>query len=523
MDSDKRLKVEVKTMSDVTTGHKLLNSFYAIIAGLFAGILLVFFIQLLLHIVLNLASKAGVTEMDPQLRIGNFLGTIFALVSFSHYFAEALVLAGRFIIDCYTDQPLAKTLVLNAKKRGYLVMEWFFAACFLLIPSLVGMVMMSLKNENWWSTTSICWFILVTALFVLFSLGILYYEITAAYSIVASRPDVNAKSFVDVLKHCILLRQRKSYSGYISTTALARNVFSNSLHSRGDDSLSFNVYKESRVVSTPIWTRLVKCMPKFLFKDLTDDPTQMYTIDDVNNHRPYLTRHNWSLERVFCLPNRSRYVAIVGGPGALTKGQLRSTVLCTALYFVLVVYLVVSILIWFNAPVSIIFIVLAILLVLNYRPLLDTYSLIQLGQDLIAVKVAKKRRKAMRMSQVKISNVPTEGNVDGDSKRIPPRQSSIQWQSDRTTEASEAVYHIMTIECIREATVGLCWFCFVAELGIMFLWPAISLFFYNPSFGAFFVLASIVSSCRWYCSVVTAIQESGVSRHDALLFSTCCL
>eukprot|EP00980_Cylindrotheca_fusiformis_P002125 scaffold479_cov97-Cylindrotheca_fusiformis.AAC.2 len=491
-------------MSDVTSGHKFLNSFYAIIAALFAGILLLFFIQMLLHVVLNLAAQAGVTDKDPHLRIGNLLGTIFALVSFSHYFAEALVMAGRFVVDCYTDQPLAKTFILRARERGYLVIEWCFALCFLLIPSVLGMVMLTLKDGEWWLITSTTWFLLIIA----------------AYNLVASRPGVNSNSFLDVMKHCILLRQRRSYSGNIFTTALARNIFSNSLDS-AHNSLRFNLYEKSKRVSTPIWTRLVKLMPKFLFKDLSDEPKEMFTVEDVNDYRPFLTRHNWSLERVFCRPKHSRYVAVVNGPGALTKGQMRSSVLCAALYFILVAFLVVSILIWFDASVSIIVIVVAVLLLFNYRPMLDNYSMLKLGRDLIAIKIAKKlgrNRKATRNNQSKIANAPRD-DVEGGDESTEQRRSARQWQSSRTTGASEAVYHVLKIERVREATPCLCWFFFVAELAIMFIWPTVTLFLFNPSFGVFFLVASIISNCRWYCNVVTVIQERGVSYHDGLFVS----
>eukprot|EP00980_Cylindrotheca_fusiformis_P001037 scaffold279_cov90-Cylindrotheca_fusiformis.AAC.7 len=490
LNSDKGLKVEVKTVSNVTIGHKLLNSFYAVIAGLFAGILLVFFIQMLLHVVLNLAAQAGMTDKVPQPRVWNLLGTIFALVSFSHYFAEALVIAGRFIVDCYTDQPLAKTLILKTRKRGYLIVEWCLALCFLLIPSLVGMTMLSLKNDEWWLITSTTWFLLVMGFFGLFSFSAVYYEIIAAYNFVASRPGVNAKSVLDVMKHSILLRQRRSYSGHIFKTTFARNEFSNSLVS--PNSLRFNLHEDSNRVSTPMWTRLVKLLPKFMFRDLSDGPKKLYTINDVNGRWLFLTRHNWSLERVLCRPKHSRYVAVVNGAGALTKGQMRSSVLCAALYFILVADLVASILIWFNASVGIILFVLAILLLFNYRPALDTYALIKVGWDLIAVQVAKK----------KMANDPRDDEEGGE--RL-------------TTEASEVICHVLTIERVREATAGLCWFCFAVELGFTFVWPTITLFLFNPNFGGSFLLASIISNCRWYCSVVSAVQESGVSYHDSRL------
>lgn len=176
-DKDKGAKIEVKKMNDVTTGHKMLNAFYAIVASLFSGFLFVFCLQLLLFVVLDLSIESGATTINPDIKVASLLGVIFALIMFSHYFAEALVIAGQFISDSYADHPLARTFILSGNKNGHLIIEWIFAACFLLIPITVGIIALLMARDDWWYITSLTWFSLVMVFFGLFCFNVVYYEV----------------------------------------------------------------------------------------------------------------------------------------------------------------------------------------------------------------------------------------------------------------------------------------------------------------------------------------------------------
>lgn len=543
-DKEKGTKIEVKRMSDVTTGHKMLNSFYAIVAALFAGFLFVFCLQLLLFVVLDLSIESGATTMNPDLHIGSLLGVVIALIMFSHFFAEALVIAGQFIADAYADHPLARTFILEASVNGHLIIEWLFACCFLLVPIAVGIIALLMKNDDWWYYTTITWFSLVMVFFGLFCFNVVFYEVNtcfrkqrqsilrfltpvsifqvgSAFNFTANRSDTDSDSIMNVLKRCVLLRQTRSYSGYITSSGLARNVFSNSEETDSAD--RSNVYEKSKVVATPVWTRFTMVMPGFLFTDLSEEPKEIHTINDVQDYRPFLTKHTWSLERIFCRPENSRYITIVRGPGALTQGQLRSSVICSLLAVFLIALLVIGFLVWFDAPTAVILFFLALVLLVWYPSLRNTWNLIKLGRDLVEVKKAKKRkheRKSARASDIGGAAADVEepqpeeqDPEEGKPKRNRPlpRQDTLTWQEDRQKEESEAVYHISKVERVREATDFLCWVTFILEIGIFFFWPTVALFLIDRNLGLFFLFISIVSNLRWYISVVTVIQETGVS------------
>ena len=62
-----KVKLEVKTMNDVSAGQQVLNSLFAILSALFAGFLFVFCVQIFLFLVLDLSIVSGATSINPEL------------------------------------------------------------------------------------------------------------------------------------------------------------------------------------------------------------------------------------------------------------------------------------------------------------------------------------------------------------------------------------------------------------------------------------------------------------------------
>lgn len=175
-----------------------MNAFYAIVAALFAGFLFVFCLQILLFVVLDLSIESGATsfnktpdgEEDNAVHWGTVIGVAFALISFSHYFAEALVIAGAFIADAFNDHPLSRTFIFKGSKHGFIIIEWLFLCCFFLFPIIVGSIALLAASDHWWYYTSLSWFILVMVFFVIFCACVVFYEVRHAVLISYSPNDV---------------------------------------------------------------------------------------------------------------------------------------------------------------------------------------------------------------------------------------------------------------------------------------------------------------------------------------------
>ncbi|KAG7373186.1 hypothetical protein IV203_033910 [Nitzschia inconspicua] len=79
-----------------------------------------------------------------------------------------------------------------------------------------------------------------------------------------------------------------------------------------------------------------------------ETPKKLYNIDDAQGLRPFLTKWTWSLESLYCNPRSKQFIAIIDGPGAVTRNQVLSSLSCSILGAVLTTLLVVSFLIWFG-------------------------------------------------------------------------------------------------------------------------------------------------------------------------------
>ncbi|CAJ1945283.1 unnamed protein product [Cylindrotheca closterium] len=512
-DENDEINIEVKNMKDMTIGHQLMNALYAIVAALFAGFLFVFCLQLLLFVVLNLSIESGATsfnktadgEEDHSVKWFAVIGAIFSLISFSRYFAEALVIAGSFTMDAYKDHPMSRALILTDNKHGHIIIEWLFISCFCFFPIVVGCVGLLVASDRWWYYTSLSWFILVMIFFCVFYFCVIFYEVRCCYSFVANRDDADPGHMLDVLKRCILLRQTRRMSGYVNSSGLARNVFTNSKAT--DQAREPHIYKSSLKIHTPIWTHMVSCMPSFLYTNLSENPKFIHTIPEVQDYRPFLTKPTWSLERIFCRPEPSRYISIVRGPGALTKAQLKSSVICSFLSMFMICLLVIGFLVWFGLGAVPIIIFLIIVFMVSWSSLRNTYNLVRLGRDLIEIGEAKKAN--FKKLQQKYGG--DEENAQAQAPDSISHRSTLTWQKlEHKKKISEAVFHTMHLERHYEATAALCWISFIVELALFSFYPTVVLFVIgDSSLGTIFIVLSVISNVRWYMHIVTVIEETG--------------
>ena len=297
-------------------------------------------------------------------------------------------------------------------------------------------------------------------------------------------------------------------SGYQHSSGLARNVFTSSEST--DSSKESKIYKKSLVVRTPLWTHFVKFLPAFLFVNMAENPKAIHIIPDVQAYRPFLTKHNWSLERIFCRPEPSRYISIVQGSGALTQGQLRSSVICSFLSIFMICLIITGLLVWLGLGTGPITLFLLICIGLLWSSLRNTFTLIKLGRDLFDARNIKENKYEEKCNPKTKSD---DGGEGGDEEQAKPCDSTVTLESSVCRkDESEAVYHITKLERLYQATDLMCWISFVVEVALFFLYPAIALFVIgDSSLGGVFVVLSVISNVRWYMNIVTAVEETGVS------------
>jgi len=506
-------KVAVKRMVDGTYGTTILRISYSIVCALWTGFFFTFCLQVLLFLVLDLAVESGATELNASVNVGNIIGVVLAMITMVHAFTEALVIAGHYIADTWSGHFLAKQFVF--KKLSETAVDWVFFFFFLLCPLLVMCATLFMKLDNWWEVTAITWFTFVLAFYILFCLNVVYYEVRAAYELCQNRGDTDQSSWKDVVKRCILLRQVHNYCGIKKASYLAKSIFSTTEDT--EDIKTSQVYEESRQETFSLWTRLTKTYMSSFFKEL-DRPKRLYSIEDVQDYRPFFTKNTWSLERVFCRPANSRYIAIIDGPGALTRAQFRSSFVCSLIGTILIVLCFISLLVWFD--ISGVFVLLAFIVVMlaaGYT-LRTTCLLAKLHKDLIGVRTTfKKKAVANQPEGVENSRdqpetpIPDGGENPHNQSRppLPPSSPSLRAWADSGKKPSEALYIVQEYKRVTEPQEKFCYAMFFLEIVFFFIWPAITLFMVSWNIAILFLIVAVVSGIRHYINVKVVIEETG--------------
>jgi hypothetical protein len=498
----KTSEITVRRLSDETSGVQFLRFLYSIVCALWTGFFFVFCVQVLLFLVLDLAVESGATQINATIHVGPVIGVVLAIIVFVHAFSEGLVIAGHYILDAWSGHFLTKQFIF--KRFGVVTIEWIYFSFFLLFPLLVMCIALLLQRDDWWSITAIVWFSCILAFFVIFCFNIVFYEVKAGFDFCMNKHDTDSKHWLVVVKRCILMRQTQTYCGKIKSTYLASGYFADTEDT--EDTKKSDIFEETRVEEFGWWANFTKWMPERLFRQL-DDPVKLHTIEDVQDFRPFLTKNTWSLERIFCRPKNSRYIAIISGPGSLTQSQIRSSLVCSLIGTVLIVLLVVSFLVWFRIGGAFVAFVFFICLFFAWNALSQARNIFKVAKDLENIRLNKKKKEGKDVES-EVEDFEAEEALQPDRQNYPTGESKRVWEKAGTSP-SEAVYLVSEYNRLNEITELFCWVMFALEIGFLFIFPLFTLLFINWNIGVMFLIVAPISGIRWYVNAAVVIEETG--------------
>jgi hypothetical protein len=538
-------KINVKRMKDSTKGLQFLRATYTIVCILWTGFFFVFALQVLLFLVLDLVIEAGSTTINTNLNVGKTIGVFLAMIVFIQTFASALVIASHYCADTWGGHYLVKQFFFS--KFNEVTLDWIFFSFFVLIPLLVLCITLLTKMDGWWEVTSLVWFSCVLVFFAIFATNSVVYEVSAAIICVKNQ---HGGTWVEIMKRCILLRQRHAYSGRRMVTYLARSLLS---HAEEIDQIeNVDMYASTHREESTWWSKITswkylstdEARGLHMYKPL-NPPVKLFTLDDVQENRTYVTKYTWSLERVFCRPANSRYIAIVNGPGALTKAQLRSSLVCSFIGTGLILLLLVSILVWMSIPGGFVAIVFLIAVIMAWGSLRSTLRLLTIYNDLYGIKEEIKSESIRALEllnssrQVADSIVEITEQAEGHGEKIGQAEEKVEEAEGRDTllaETSasllgsktsraknlsrrdseyidvpnEGIFLVVRYHRVTEATERFCWIITALEISVLFVYPAVTLFILgNWPVGLLFIFVTSISGIRYYINAICVIEEAG--------------
>ena len=214
------------------------------------------------------------------------------------------------------------------------------------------------------------------------------------------------------------------------------------------------------------------------YENLEGKEERFFSLDDTRDVRPYVTTHTWSLEKIFCRRKNSRYIAIVEGSGAITKEQMRSSLICSVLGSALIIFMVFSLLLYLGLGAAGSFFLVAIGVFCYYPSFKSSYQTYKSGREVALARASKPEN--------------SERDLNG------------------TPKTSKALYRVEEYFRICKPTVRFSWILFGLETVLFFVYPFASLISVeNYPLAILFLIVAGISLLRHYVNAAVVLEETG--------------
>lgn len=502
------------------------------------GFLLVFCLELLLYLVLDLTIEIGATSKG-DFHPGTAIGTLLALPLYVHGLACSLVIAVQFVQDTWNGHPLVRRFIFG--RFNGVLSEWLGLFGFILVPLLVAGGTLFAGVDNWWELTTLTWFSCIFCAYIVFAIAVVGFENRACWEVTRNRYEDDDDSWSAVIKRAILLRMQHNYGGYAHTTYLAIGSIDDGVGADEHEHMIEESHRERRSLYSKFvrWKWLSTEGGLGLFAKL-ETPIQHYTLADVTGERPFVTANSWTLETIYCRPSSARYVAVLQGPGALTRPQLRASLVCAVLGNIMIVFLVAAILAWLGLPgFGVLAIVILVLVFGMYPSIKSSIRLLLMTKNLLLALDSNEANDANARGDIEneaavekeeVDHKKGEAEKDDSSPGDADTEAKVKADSGENYEVinveqpetaqergfvlhgeeSEGIYQVWETYRITAVTERMCWIIFGLEFALLFLWPLVALYIIgNYATATLFFFIALFSGLRTYLNAAIVLEETG--------------
>lgn len=208
-----------------------------------------------------------------------------------------------------------------------------------------------------------------------------------------------------------------------------------------------------------------------------------------------------SLEKLYCRPRNSWYVAVIKGPSALTRSQMRSSFVCAILGIVLTCLIIISFVVYFGANAVVIGVMVALMVVCCFPSCRQTVRTFNMAKDVAGIHAPA--------SELQAQSDPANTDDADKEKDVTDNAKNSEMGLTGTSD-SEGVFQVCVTYRTTSATERLCWIMFVLEITLFFLWPLISLYLTGDiGIGSFFLVIGLFSLLRYYMNAGVVLEEVG--------------
>lgn len=462
--------VHVKQNDVSTPGLTLIRAAYTIIAVLVTGFTFIFCIQMILFLFLGLVVEAS-HYGSSDFSLSKFLAPLLCLPALAIGMANAMAIAVSFIVDTWKGHTFMRSIW----RWDSVLVDWIVVTIYIIVPFLTAALKLASGSADWWEDTLIAWFVGVFGSYIAFAIATITIEIDGCLQLVRFHPKLRSSNFRDfnvetnfeVVKRAILMKFRALFAGEI---IIGYNSLGSeegpTILTHEDDVKEKDGYFESKKWGAYLTGCLVGCG---MFKRLPV-PRRKYSVDEVCERAPFVTRHSWGLEKVFCRDRTSRFIAMVGGESAMTISQVRSSFICFALGVSICLCILVAFLLWFKLGTIAIIIVICLYVLSIFKTIKTSVGLRLVYQKL------------------------------HDSKE----------KQDEEVDEVDAIYQVRETYVINEPWDWFCWTALCFEVVAFFIIPTYALFRdKNYPVAIIFIITAVVTAARRYLNAIVALEQLG--------------
>jgi len=473
-DESKKKPLLAKVTSDGSSSLSCLRAWYTLITFLMIGFLLIFSIQVVFFLFVNLIAGVGLTSKQ-SLDWYHLAGTILSAPVMVYGLASALTMATEFTLDTWNGHEFFRSVL----RIPSVAIDWFYMIMYLGLPLGVMLIKM-FTSEHWWAETAMTWFGSVAVTYCVFCGVVFIVEIKGALELLAHHPeyhlpDLNWRNVGFFLAKAIVLRQNHAYSGTRVRTFLIEGTkdYPSANVSYADSELADTEHTEETISIYSKFTRMIASIGFVGCYETYENPKRVYNVEDVLDRITYVTDSSWNLEKLFCRRKESRNVLIVNGPSRIFPSQAVSSVICTILGNIFIISFFAALLKWGGLSTAAITILTILFAFFRRHEFYHVYVIYDTYQDTL-------RRRTLR-------GALTENMSD-----------------------SEAIYQVTEMHNLTKPTKRICWFLFICELMGLFVFPLWVLWqLDNTAIALLFALLGVFSGCRYYFSAPVVLSELG--------------
>ena len=451
-----KVVTKMKLLGGNNPGLIFLRICYTLVALLMAGFTFVFISNVIvmqtMEIPRNFGMAAG-TSLNVPVLVANILSLPLLIYSMSSLMIFCLIFVG----DVWNGHVMLRLLLPAQVPRVYL--EWYSFILYMFIPMLILCIAAFVGANNTKEIGGLAWWSCMLISFLIFCALVFYNEVKLCLDLTrcCCGQNPNLTNF-GLLKQAVLTTLTQRFCGVEERHFLVKRG--------GRGELTTSILNDNQPIRKhrSLYCRLKSLTSNPFFLPV-NPPTRRFSIQELQETVPIVTKQSWSLDKSCCGLRNGRSEFAVNGPDALEPSQRKSAIICSIIGISIGCLVSCAFLysagMFTSASRVIVYMVILILIVLPCA--LSAYRAYQ-------------------------------------ATTLP--------QTEDEDDNEEPVFQTWTSYTVTKPKEWYCWSRLLVAFVFFFLWPAISLFVNNlPKAGVLFLFTSIFSAARLNLDAASILRE----------------